>query len=190
MEESKTKLAIVIGCLPSIEEIDQFRLMTEKYDVRVITAESIAAYITQNSFFQDLTCIVLKDHDENPTFLPGLEKVLADFPMVIVKERIGLYAYQVLKAKWRYQFRMFVWMDNLVPFPANDVDQMRTIRTEVSNAADGFIVQSKAARVTLELEGIEEDRILDMLPFVQGRTNNDKASKANARAKLGFAEGI
>lgn len=189
MEEPQVRLALVIGCLPSIEEIDQFRLIIGNYDVQIITSESIAAYVSQNSYFQDLTCVVLKDHDENPTFLPGLENVLKSYDVVVVKERIGLYAYQVLKAKWRYQFRMFVWVDNLVPYPAHDVDQMRTIRTEVSNAADGFIVQSKAALTTLEIEGVEPSRILEMLPFVESRVSPDKKTRAMAREKLGFAEG-
>lgn len=188
MEQEKAKLALVIGCLPSIEEIDQFRLITDEYNIQIITSESVASYITQNSYFQDLTCVVLKDHDENPTFIPGLEKVLSNYDVVVVKERIGLYAYQVLKAKWRYQFRMLVWVDNLVPFPAHDIDQMRTIRTEVSNAADGFIVQTKPARISLELEGIESARIYEMLPWVESRVKRDKKSRSNAREQLGLAE--
>ena len=188
MDQGKKKLALVIGCLPSIEEIDQFRLVTEKYDIEIITSESIAAYITQNSYFQDLTLVVLKDHEENPTFIPGLEKVLSNYDIVLVKERIGLYSYQVLKAKWRYQFRMLVWVDNLVPFPANDIDQMRTIRTEVTNASDGFIVQSKAAAAVLELEGIEPNRIHEMTPWLDSQIKRDPKTRAQAREKLGFAE--
>ncbi|SME95600.1 tetratricopeptide repeat protein [Pseudobacteriovorax antillogorgiicola] len=188
VDQDKSKLALVIGCLPSVEEIDQFRLMTRDYDIQIITSESIAAYITQNSYFQDLTCIVLKDHDENPTFIPGLEKVLSNYDVVVVKERIGLYAYQVLKAKWRYQFRMLVWVDNLVPFPAHDIDQMRTIRMEVSNAADGFIIQTKAARIALELEGVEDSRIYEMSPWLDKIVTRSPKSRAEARDKLGFAE--
>ena len=184
----KVLLALVIGCLPSVEEIDQFRLLVQDYDVQVITSESIAAYITQNSYFQDLTCVVLKDHDENPTFIPGLEKVLSNYEIVVVKERVGLYAYQVLKAKWRHQFRMLVWIDNLVPFPAHDIDQMRTIRTEVTNAADGFIVQTKAARTALELEGIEESRIHEMPPWLESKVKRNPRLRADARQKLGLAE--
>lgn len=186
--EQKTKLAIVIGCLPSVEEIDQFRLLVPEFDIQIITSESIAAYITQNSYFQDLTCVVLKDHDENPTFIPGLEKVLSTYEAVIIKERIGLYAYQVLKAKWRYQFRMLVWVDNLTPFPAHDIDQMRTIRTEVSNAADGFIVQSKCAKSVLELEGIESNRIFEMQPWIEQTVQRSLANRAEARSQLGYAE--
>ena len=188
MSQDKKKLALVIGCLPSIEEIDQFRLITEGFDFEIITSESIAAYITQNSYFQDLTCVVLQDHEENPTFIPGLEKVLSKYDIVVVKERIGLYAYQVLKAKWRFQFRMLVWVDNLVPFPANDIDQMRTIRTEVTNAADGFLVQSAVARSTLELEGIESERIHEMIPWTDHQVVRNPKVRAEAREKLGFAE--
>lgn len=188
MGEFKKKIALVLGSLPSVEEVDQFRLLIGDYDVQVISSESIIGYLTQNSYFQDLTCIALKDHDENPSFLPSLEKVLIGFDIVIVKERLGLYAYQALKARWRHQFRLLVWVDNLVPFPAHDVDQMRTIRTEITLAADGFIVQSKAARMALELEAVSSDRIIEMTPWVEARLDRSASGRASARAELGIAE--
>lgn len=186
MGEEKKKVAFVLGSLPSVEEVDQFRLIAESYEVQVISSESICGYLTQNSYFQGLTCVLLKDHDENPTFLPSLERVLEGFDIVIVKERLGLYAYQALKAKWRHQFRLLIWVDNLVPFPANDIDQMRTIRTEVSNAADGFIVQSKAAALSLQLEGIEAHRIYQMTPWVEARADRSPAGRSTARQALGL----
>lgn len=188
MGELKKKIALVLGSLPSVEEVDQFRLLADAFEIQVISSESICGYLTQNSYFQDLTCIALHDHDENPTFLPSLEKVLSGFDIVIIKERLGLYAYQALKARWRYQFRLLVWVDNLAPFPAQDVDQMRTIRTEITNSADGFIVQSKAARTTLELEGVEPSRIMEMTPWTEARIDRSAAGRAQARATLGIAE--
>jgi hypothetical protein len=68
---------------------------------------------------------------------------------------LGFTPIKLLKAKWRHRFRLLVWVDNLAVFPAQDVDQMRTIRVEVTNAADGFLVQSKAAAKNLEVEGVE-----------------------------------
>lgn len=189
MGEQKKKVAFVLGSLPSVEEVDQFRLLEESYEVQVISSESICGYLTQNSYFQGLTCVLLKDHDENPTFLPSLERVLEGFDIVIVKERLGLYAYQALKAKWRHQFRLVIWLDNLVPFPANDIDQMRTIRTEVTNAADGFIVQSKAAALTLEMEGVEASRIFQMTPWVEARADRSSEGRTAARSALGLHEG-
>jgi tetratricopeptide (TPR) repeat protein len=188
MSGKKQKLALVVGSLPTIEEIDQFQLLSEIYDLRVIASESICTFISENSFFQDLTCIVLKDHDENPTFLPGLEQILGVFDIVVLKERLGLYSYQTLKAKWRHGFRLLVWVDNLAVFPAQDVDQMRTIRVEVTNAADGFLVQSKAAAKNLEVEGVEAERIFHFNPWVESRTNRSASAKAQARKRLGFSE--
>lgn len=188
MNEVKQKLALVIGSLPSIEEIDQFRLIIDAFDVTVISSESICGYLNENSFFDDLTCIVLKDHDDNPTFLPGLEQALASFDIVVIKERLGLYSYQSLKAKWRHQFRLLVWIDNLNVLPAQDVDQMRTIRQEVTNAADGFLVQTKAARQILELEGIEKDRIFEIKPWLEVHAERGISQKAEARSRLGLAE--
>ncbi len=188
MGELKKKMALVLGSLPSVEEVDQFRLLTDTFEVQVISSESICGYLSQNSYFQDLSCVALRDHDENPTFLPSLEKVLSEFDIVIVKERLGLYAYQALKARWRHQFRLLVWVDNLVPFPAQDVDQMRTIRTEITNSADGFIVQSKAARTALELEGVDADRIMEMTPWIEARIDRSAAGRAKARAILGMSE--
>lgn len=189
MSKSKPKVGLVLGSVPSVEEVDYFRLLTEAYDFTVIASESICGYLSQTSYFPQLTCIALHDHDENPTFLPGLEKVLEQFETVIVKERLGLYAYQVLKAKWRFQFKLVVWVDNLVPFAAHDVDQMRTIRTEVTNAADCFLVQSQAARTTLELEGVAPHRIQNFTPWIEGRVDRSAAGRAKARLALGLAEG-
>lgn len=188
MGADKKTLALVLGSVPSVEEVDQFRLLSDAYEVQVIASESICGYLSQTSYFQNLTCIALRDHDENPSFLPGLEKVLAKFDIVVVKERLGLYAYQALKAKWRHQFTLLVWVDNLQTLPAHDVDQMRTIRTEISQAADGFLVQSKAARATLELEGIVADRIHSFVPWVENRVDRSPAGRAKAREALGIAE--
>lgn len=186
--QNKPKIALVLGSVPSVEEVDYFRLLTESYDFTVVASESICGYLSQNSYFNNLTCVALHDHDENPTFLPGLEKVLELFETVIVKERLGLYAYQVLKAKWRFQFKLIVWVDNLVPFAAHDVDQMRTIRTELTHAADCFLVQSQAARTTLELEGVESSRIQCFTPWIESRMDRSPAGRAKARQALGLAE--
>ncbi len=186
---AKQKIALVIGHVPTIEEIDQFRLIAEAYDFNVVCSESISGFLTQTSYFQDLTCVTVPDHDENPTFLPGLEKVLGDYDIVVVKERLGLYAYQSVKAKWQHRFRLVVWVDNMVAFPGQDIDQMRTVRQEITNAADAFIVQTKGAREALLAEGVEEKRIIDMLPWVEKRIDRNKKARAEALKALGLAEG-
>ncbi|MBF0441861.1 MAG: tetratricopeptide repeat protein [Oligoflexales bacterium] len=189
MVEKKPKLALVIGSLPSVDEIDQFQLIKDIYEINVISSESICAYLTKTSCFHDLTCIALPDYDENPSYLPGLEKALSDFSIVIVKERLGLFAYQALKAKWRYHFKLIVSIDNLLPYPANDIDQMRTVREEVTNSADAFIVQSEAALQTLELEGVDRDRIFHIVPWVEPKIANSGKLKGKARKALKLAEG-
>lgn len=186
---AKQKIALVIGHVPTIEEVDQFRLIAEAYEINVVCSESISGFLTQTSYFQDLTCVAVPDHDENPTFLPGLEKVLGDYDIVVVKERLGLYAYQSVKAKWQHRFRLIVWVDNMSAFPGQDIDQMRTVRQEITNAADAFIVQSSGARAALLAEGVEEKRIIDMLPWVDKRINRTKKSRAEALKALGLAEG-
>lgn len=182
------KLALVYGNLPTVEEIDQFMLIAEQYDVSVITSESICGYLTQTSYFQDLRCIALPDHEENPTYLPGLEKVLQEFDVVVVKERLGMYAYQAVKAKWRRRFRLVIWVDNLTAFPGEDVGMMRTVRIEAGNAADAFIVQSNAARQVLLLEGIEEQRIHQFHPYFESRINRSGKARAKACEMLGLVD--
>ena len=44
---TQKKLALVYGTLPTAEEIDQFLLVAEDYEVTVITSESIVGYLTQ-----------------------------------------------------------------------------------------------------------------------------------------------
>ena len=187
-EGRKQNLALVFGSVPTVEEIDQFKLITGDFDVTVVSSESICGFLTQTSWFNDLKCIALPDYDESPTYLPGLEKVVSKFDVVVVKERLGLYAYQVVKAKLRSKFRLAVWVDNLIPFAGEDINQMRTIRTEVSNAADAFIVQSNAARETLLLEGIEEQRIHYFAPWVESHVKRSPKARAKALETLGLTD--
>lgn len=186
---SKQRLAIVLGTVPSVEEVDQFRLIADGYDVAVVTSESICGYLTQTSFFHELKCIALPDYDENASYLPGLETVLSNFDIVVVKERLGLFAYQAVKAKWRSRFRLIFLCDNLTPFAGEDITHMRIIRKEVTAAADAFLVQTEAARKALMIEGVESERILDFLPFVEARVKRTAKNKAKALATLGLADG-
>ena len=160
-KDQKKNLALVIGNVPSVDEIDQFQLIKEDYNITVISSESICGYLTQTTFFRDLRCIACKDNDENTTFLPGLEKALEGQDVVVVKERLGMYAFQAVKAKWRNRFRLICWVDNLTPYPGEDVSQIRTIRQEITAGADAFLVQSKAAAQVLQLEGVEQERIIE-----------------------------
>jgi glycosyltransferase involved in cell wall biosynthesis/Flp pilus assembly protein TadD len=182
-------LALVYGNLPTVEEIDQFQLLKHAYEVFVIASESIVDFISRSSNYNDLRCITLPDHDENPTYLPGLEKALAGFDIVLVKERLGLYAYQAVKAKWCNNFRLAVWVDNLTPFPGEDLDQFRIIRQELANAADCYIVQSSAAREALILEGVEAARISYFEPFVAPRVKRSQKARAKAMQLLGLKDG-
>jgi tetratricopeptide (TPR) repeat protein len=121
--------------------------------------------------------------------MPGLEQSLAEYDIVVVKDRLGLYAYQAVKAKWKNRFRLAVWLDNLTTFPAEDVKQMRTIRNEVTNAADVFLVQTEAAKTTLLLEGIEAARIEYFAPWVEKTVVRNKKNRAKALETIGLPEG-
>jgi glycosyltransferase involved in cell wall biosynthesis/Tfp pilus assembly protein PilF len=189
MDQKKPNLAVVIGNLPTTQEIDQLQLLEDQFAIQVVSSQSICGFLAQNCYFNNLNCIALPDHDDNPTFMPGLEKVLAGFDYVVVKERLGLYAYQAVRAKWQSRFKLISWVDNLTAFPADDISQMRTVREEITKAADAFIVQTEAAKNTLLAEGVEESRILRMLPWVNKTVNRDKKSRAQALADLGLSEG-
>ncbi len=71
----KTKLAIVFGTLPNPSEVDQFKVLGEQFDLTVISTDSICGYLNETSRFNNLRCLALPDHDENPTYMPGLEQV-------------------------------------------------------------------------------------------------------------------
>jgi glycosyltransferase involved in cell wall biosynthesis/Tfp pilus assembly protein PilF len=188
MAKEKLKVALVFGNLPTVEEIDQFRLVRDTMEVDVVTSESISGYLSQTSRFQDLKCIALPDHNESPTFLPGLESVLAGYDVVLIKERLGLCAFQAVKAKWKHRFRLAVWVDNLCPYPGEDITQMRTIRQEVDNAADVYLVQTEAARHTLLLEGIKPERITSFAAWGEERVTRNKKTKASALAAMRLPE--
>lgn len=182
----KKKLALVYGNLPTVEEIDQFQLTHQEYDVTVVGSESVCGYLTQTCSFQGLPCIVLPDYDENPSYLPGLEKALAGFDVVVVKERLGMYAFQAVKAKWRHRFRLVVWVDNATPFPGQDIMHMRTIRQEVVSGADAFLVQSDVVSEALKLEGIPDQKIIRFPAWVEPRGKRSGKDRAQALEKIGL----
>ncbi|NRA43611.1 MAG: glycosyltransferase [Oligoflexales bacterium] len=182
------QVAFVYGTLPCAEEIDQLQLLQKDFEISVISSESIIGFLLQNSFSRNLNCIPLPDHDEDTTFLPGLEKVLEKFDIVVIKERLGIYAFQAVKAKLRFKFRLLVLIDNLTVLPADDVQRIRSIRKEVSESADGFIVQSKAAKNTLITEGISAEKISLWPCWVKQRENRDKEHKRQALGALSIGE--
>ena len=183
-----SKIAVVYGTLPSTEEIDQLQLIKDKFEITVISSESIIGFLLKNSFYRDLKCIPLPDHDEDTTFLPGLEKALEKFDIVIIKERLGIYAFQAVKAKLKLRFRLLVIIDNLTILPADDVQRIRSIREEVTEAADGFIVQSKAAMSTLIAEGIAKEKISYWPCWVEHREKRDRDHKREALKALSLEE--
>ena len=185
--DSRMRVAMVYGTLPSVEEIDQLTLISDQCELSVLAAESVVSYLAENSSFSQLRYIPLPDHDENPSFLPGLESALSGFDLVVVKERIGLYAYQVIKAKWKFRFRLCVLVDNLIPLPAEDMQRMRTIRQEISQAADFFLTQTEAARQCLLLEGVAAEKIVRLSPWISKRFEIQGARK-KALKTLGLAE--
>ncbi|MDD9952612.1 MAG: hypothetical protein OXT67_13710 [Zetaproteobacteria bacterium] len=163
------KVAFVFGTLPEHSELDQILLLNTVVDVDIITPQSMSQYIYANmrpvqSSGEDrtfeLSIVELPDHVDQLSFLPGLESVLANYTIVVVKERLGMYAFQAIKAKQQHHFWLYYWVDNGFSFPAEDMETLRTIREEVTRLADGFIVQSKACETALLLEGVHSEKMV------------------------------
>ncbi len=187
----RPKMAVIYATIPSPEEIEQFvEFANGEYELAIVTAFSIGDYIHKTSRATGLKIITLADHLENHTYLPGLEEALKGFDMVVLKERIGLYVYQTIKAKWIHGFKLVVLVDNLTPWPTQDIPRLRTIRDEVMTAADSFIVQSQAAfEILVNMEGVSKERVHFVPPFVAStRTDTPKAKDESLRA-LGFQNG-
>lgn len=186
MTSKKQRIAIVYATVPSAWEIDQFFLLASKYDVEIVAAESICRYIADVSRFHNLTCRALPDYDENPSYMPGLENLLVGYDVVLVKERLGLYAYQAVKAKLKHGFRLGVMIDNLAPFPCDDLIQIRVVREEITSAADFFIVQTDFAREILLLEGIAANKILALPVYLESYGAKNPLDRRSALSKLGL----
>ncbi len=182
------KIALVYGTLPSIDEINQLQPILNNCQIDLIASEAIISYLSQNIDNDKINCIVLPEHDENPTFLPGLEEALTSYKIVIVKERIGIYAYQVVKAKWRNKFRLFTWIDNIKSYPSEDLKRLRTIRTELGQSTDGFIVQSDDAKKALLIEGVPASMIYHLAPYTVQRHLPEKSDRYQAKEKLGYKD--
>lgn len=189
ISKGKRRLAVVFGTIPSAEDIDQFYLISENFDVTIISTRTVTDHVIKMCNPAPIKWLSLADYDENTSYLPGLEQALSEFDIVIVKERVGLYAYQALKAKWKYSFQLCIWVDNLTPFPADDIAQLRTIREEVTAGADRFLVGSNAARRILLQEGIEDSRIAKFRPWVRARVARNTHNKNKSYQLLGIKEG-
>ena len=50
----------------------------------------MVGYLTQTSHFDALACVPLPDHNENTTYLPGLEKALRGFDVVVIDDRFAI----------------------------------------------------------------------------------------------------
>lgn len=184
------RIALVFGTVPSHEEIEQYQLLYPQFEFTLITAQSVADYIQSVCFFKDLNIVSLPDHDENPSFLPGLERALVGYDFVIVKERVGLFAYQAVKSKWVNNFKLFVVVDNVTPFPGEDIRQMKTIRDEVTAAADGIIVQSKLIENMLTtVEGVDKQKIFYITPYVKARRVAGETERVRALESLKLHDG-
>lgn len=184
----KIRMAVVFAVHPHPWDLEYLGLLKNHYDLKIITTESIGSLIS-SSHAQTFELVVLADYPESPTFLPGLEKALSDFDLVIIKERVGLYSYQAMKAKWRHRFRLIVWVDNTVPFPADGLVRVSTIRNEVTESADGFLVFSQAAKETLEIEGVPKEKIYKLKPWVGQLPSRSDSKRFQIREEMGFSEG-
>jgi tetratricopeptide (TPR) repeat protein len=189
MEADQKKVALVVANLPSVGELELFSFLGNDFSLEIVCPSTVGHYIEQTMPTLSLALRILPEYEENPSYLPGLEGVLSDFDIVIVKERLGLYSYQAIKAKWKNRFKLVVWLDNLAILPADDVDRMRAVRIEVCDAADAFLVFSQSLEKMLLIEGIEKDRILLMTPHVPQTAIRSAASKSLSRQSLGLAEG-
>jgi tetratricopeptide (TPR) repeat protein len=185
------KMAVIYATIPSPEEIEQLVEFTKNdYDLTVVTAFSIGEYIHKISRASGLKIITLVDHLENHTYLPGLEECLKGFEVVLLKERIGLYVYQAVKAKWIHRFKLIVLVDNLTPWPTQDIARLRTIRDEVMTAADCFVVQSQAAyEMLIDMEGILASRVHFVPPFVAASRIDTIMARDESLKSLGFYSG-
>ncbi len=165
--QQRPRLAIVYGMLPLTDEINQFSVLSDKYDIDLVSTSVVCEYVKANTFFENLNYVSLSDYKDNPTYVAGLEKALKDYSIVILKERTGLYAYQTLKAKWQYHFKLIVWCDNLYTFWDDTKDEFSTIRSELNLGADLFITQTKQGVDSLISEGVTKDRITYFAPWIK-----------------------
>lgn len=184
-------IALVYGTLPVVDEILHIQQVYNRKDhITIVTTIELGGYIRDMLPEEmGLEFIELPDHSDDLTFIPGLEKALLPFDLVIVKERLGFYAYQAVKAMWNARFKLIYWIDNITPFPAQDIERLNTIREAVENSADGFMVSSNAAyKMLRDIEGVSEERLYKLPPYSSGNRSADGQGKANARRDLGIAE--
>jgi hypothetical protein len=169
------ELAIVLGDVPGPESIEVWEGLKQLFHITVITNEPIAKILQEQLIWPDLKYKTLKEYKDG--YIPGLEEALSSYPYVFLKERIGVYAYQVVKAKSRYGFCLWIGEDHSVFLAGEEDATLRTIREEVTAAADAFLVQDPAVHRRLQAEGVQ--KIID-LPWV-GRSRSTKEDYEKVR---------
>ena len=142
----KRKIAIVFGTQPHFFDLQQFAILEESYDLTLISSSAICESISASLDHSKMQVLSLPNYEQSPSFLPGLENVIKGFETVIVNDRTGVCAYQLVKAKASYHFRLVVWVENIIPYPGENSEELRVIRKEICKVADAFLVQSDAVQ--------------------------------------------
>ena len=153
--------------LSCLHEVRQFLLLSDRYNFTLITSEEFEYRVLGQNMPEHLKVVLLPIYSQNKSYLPGLDQQLVGKDIVITKGRTGISSYQMVKAKWRYKFRLFVLEDNVLGLSLSNDESARTIRQEINNAADQFIVHSKSVAKSLVFQGVHEDKISMFTPWVE-----------------------
>ncbi len=185
----KRKIAIVLGTLPHFFDLQQFSFLEEIYDLTLISSATICDCIAESLTDLHIPLLSLPNYEHSPSFLPGLEALLANFECVILNDRTGVCAYQVVKARAQFHFRLVLWVDNISPFPGDNSDELKVIRREIAKSSDAFLVQSDAARNALKIEGENADKIVCIAPQLSPKKLPDARARRLALEAIGLCDG-
>jgi len=100
-----------------------------------------------------------------PRILPFADQ-LADFDLVQSWELFTDWSAEAVKAKKRYRMPLAVMVWDNVPFNMERDPHRRATKQQVAAAADRFIVHTDRSRRILDIEGIEEERIIQLNPGI------------------------
>lgn len=187
--EPKPSLAIVLDSIPHVDEVRQLIELQGHYKITIITGEDEAKRITSYRMAKTFDCIALPTHASREGFLPGLEGILGAFQIVILKGRVGVFAYQVVRAKWKHRFRLIIWEDNALPFPSDDSETDRAVREEVTNASDVILVNAASVKHALTVEGVAPGKIVTCVPYLAPKVERSKATRARYLEEIGLSAG-
>ena len=153
---SKTRIAIVRGPHPDLDEIRSYTPLQEIFDLTLYTA----CQSTPEPTAVGLPVICLPEDPQVATAMAGLEYALFDADIIYVAQIVWPYTYQVMRIKEKFGKKVIALQTDVAPFAHEENEALKKLKEYSRQLVDVFVAVSAKARDALVVEGVAPERIV------------------------------